>query len=236
MDKCLFISLLALSSLIARADALTATNYDAALYGPRAIVDTNIQDMIDSWFKGAATNNLVCVVAFDRPYGKKDAPFFYVNVINTTTNFIHGFLETPFEASADIELVDSKGSFIPKTDNGKIFNAWSDQQIKDWFDNIRRERSKLRVKSGSITDILFPLLYKQVTGEISLPRMFQLKEAGEYQLHMHMEVALTQLNAAKQIELVIFWLPEVVAKVQIRPEDIPLPDMRSNAKTNSLTK
>ena len=227
-----------LIALMAHGAEQTASNYNAAFYGPRAIVDRNMQDMVNSWFKAAETNGVVCAVSF-APTSWKGSPIFYVNIIDTTTNFIHGFLQRRFEGCANIQLLDPKGKPVPKTDAGREVSAWTDQQIKDWFENNREKPrpywylggKNIRETKG-IADTLFPLLPQQVSDSISLPKLFQLKEAGEYELHIKMKVAFTRLNSVGEMELKIFWLPEVVAKVQIRPENIPPPGLSSNAQTN----
>ena len=233
MRTLIFLTIIAFGNLIIRAADQIVTD---AFFGPRVIVRPEMQDTVDSWFKGKATNGLVCAVNFDRPYGNKKSPLFNVAVINATTNFIHAFLKVPLEASANIELLDPKGKPVAKTEAGKQINPWSDQQITDWFNDLLEKRSHFQAKSGSITGTFFPLLDFQVRGEVSLPHLFQLKQAGEYTLHLKMKVAFTRLNTAGKIEMNIFWLPEVVAKVQIRPEDIPLENRPATSQTNSPAK
>ena len=120
-------------------------NYNTVLYGPRAIVDPDMQGTVDSWFKGAKTNNIVCAISF-APVFEKGSPIFYVNLINTTTNYIRGLLAIPIQNRANIGLMDSEKNVVPKTEAGKKYNVWTDQQIKDWFEDNR--------KSLGLSDIL----------------------------------------------------------------------------------
>jgi hypothetical protein len=200
-------------------------DYNTVLYGPRAIVDPDMQGTVDSWFKGAKTNNIVCAVSF-APIFEKGSPVFYVNLVNTTTNYIRGLLVIPIQNRANIELLDAGGKSIPKTEAGKKFNVWNDQQIRDWFEDNRERppqfpwsRKSERDTKG-IADILFPLWPNTISYGISLPQLFQIEKAGEYELHFQMRMAQTKVNTSGKVELNIFWLPEVVAKIQIKPEDI----------------
>jgi hypothetical protein len=225
-----FVTNLATQLVTTAAKGVGATN------NQRILVDPDIQDTVDSWAKGAAaTNGLVCAISVDSAYWK-GSPKFYVNVINTTTNWIRGYLRLPFEAFADIALLDSGGKPLPKTEAGKRVGSWTDRQIEDWFNELRRKRSSLAVKSHSLTDVVFPLLSTQVSAGINLREMFLLKQAGEYTLHLRMRVAQTKLNAAGKIVLEIMWLPDVVAKVQVRPEDIPPESVLPAGRTNSPAK
>jgi len=224
-----------LSAFIIQA-ADMATNYNAALYGPRAIVDTDMQTTVDSWFKGAAaTNGIVCAVQLPST-SQKRPPAFYVTLLNTTTNFIQGWVNLPFEAFASIALFDSDGKLVAKTAAGEKVGTWTQQQIEDQF----YKGGHPMVKSRGKTSTLFPLLDSQVGGEISILKMFQIKQAGEYTLHLRMRfVRVTEDTSDKFFGEFIFqtiWLPEVVAKIQIRPEDIPPPDLPPNTQTNSSLK
>jgi hypothetical protein len=192
--------------------------------------DPDLQKMIDTWAKGAETNGIVCAIDF-APSSRKGSPIFYVNLINETTNFIRGLLRIPFDGHANIELLDPKGKPAPKTDAGKKVGAWTDQQIKDWFEN-HREKPFAEKKPKGIADILFPLWPATISNGINLAQMFQLKQAGDYTLHFQMRVAQTKLNTSGEIELNIFWLPEVIAKVQVRPEDIPPENVQTNSPAN----
>jgi hypothetical protein len=215
----------------------SVTKFRVAVNNQRVIVDPNLQGMVDSWAKGDATNGLVCGVVFARSDGISERPpIFYVNIINTTTNFISGCLNLPFEAFASIELFDSDGKQATKTTAGQRVGTWTQKQIEDWFNETHRKRSQAMTKSGSITSTLFPLLYEQVSGKISIFQMFQLNVAGEYSLHLKMRFVQVAEDASGQFTFQTTWLPEVVARVQIRPEDIPPENLSPSGQTNSSTK
>jgi hypothetical protein len=206
--------------------AQTASSNDVNTSNMLAVA-ADMQSVYSSWDKGAPTNGIVCAISF-APSSWKGSPVIYVNFINTTTNYIRGLLQIPIEARANIELLDSEGKAVPKTNEGKKFGVWTDQQMKDWFEDNREKppqfpwsRKSERDTKG-IAVILFPLLDAQISVGISLPLLFQIKQAGKYTLHFQIRVAQTKVDTSGKIDLNIFWLPEVVAKVQIRPEDIPL--------------
>ena len=131
---------------------------------------------------------------------------------------------------------------VPKTDAGKKVVAWTDQQIKDWFENNREKppqflgsRKSVQDTKG-IADMLFPLWPTQISSDVSLPQLFQIGKEGEYVLHFQLRMAQIKVDASGKMELNIFWLPEVVAKVEIRPEDIQLENLPATSQTNSPVK
>ena len=191
--------------------------------------DPDLQKMIDSMDKGAETNGLVCAIYVSRPSGAKDLlPTICVNVINTTTSWVHGGLNLPREVLFKIKMYDSHGVEVKRTKEGERFEDWSQGQIEEWF----REQVRLRRK-GRWIDVA-PLNYAQVGGRISLPELFQLEEAGEYTLHLRMPLIQVQKKASGKFIYKTTWLPEVVAKVQILPEDIASlksPNIQSNSPT-----
>jgi len=210
---------------------LHVTNTGVSLNSGRILVDPDMQAIVDSWAKGTVTNGLACGVAFARPSGIMDPlPVFYVNVINTTTNFIIGYLNLPFEALVSIGLFDSDGKPVAKTTAGQRVGTWTQQQIEDWFNKSHQNRSQSMTKSGSITSTLFPLSPSVMSIGISVSNMFQLKKAGEYTLHLRMRFTQVKEDVSGRFSFQSTWLPEVVAKVQIKPGDI-LPDSKTNSPT-----
>lgn len=195
---------------------------------PTFKVDLNLQEMIDSWTKGAATNGLVCGIDFSRPDVGKNSPTCYVNVINITTNWVRNYLDIPLQGAANIELLDSQGKPVEKTETGKEYGIWTDKQITDWRKN----------KPKWITFMALPLEYSQVGAGFSIPQTFKLKDVGEYTLHVHvaMRPIQGQKGASGEMYYPIQWLPEVVGKVQIRSEDIQPENLLRSNQTNSLTK
>ena len=212
--------------------AKTTTNENSIVSWHNA----DYQKMIDSWAKGGETNGMLCAVSFARPYGNKEGTLFYVYVINATTNYIYGFIHIPFEAFANIALYDSQGKPVAKTDAGKKVGSWTEQKIEEWVNEIRQKRNHAPTISGSLTDVLWPSLDHIMSKDISVSHMFQLKQSGEYTLHLQMRFVQNKPTASGEFHLQITWLPEVVAKVQILPQDIPLPDLPPSIQTNSPAK
>jgi hypothetical protein len=196
------------------------------------LIAADNKSMIDSWNKGATTNGLICGVAF-APASEKGSPIFYVNIINTTTNWIRGYLNLPFEALASIALFDADGKSVSKTIVGQRVGTWTQKQVEDWFMEIYRKRTHAMTESGSITSTLWPLLPAQVSGEISIFQMFQIKQAGEYTLHLRMRFVRVEKDASGNRTFSTIWLPEVTAKVQILPQDIPPENLPTSSQTNS---
>jgi hypothetical protein len=189
--------------------------------------DTDFQRMLDSWPKGAVTNGLACALQLFRPSGGRDLlPLCSVNVVNTTTNWVKGYLNVPLQGLIYMELFDSQGKQVKKTTKGKEYVLWTDKQIEDWINGRPRE----------LGFSIPPLLCNQANGSISFPEEFALTQPGEYSFHLRMRLVQNKKDASGRLFLQTTWLPEVIAKVQIRPEDIPPPDLPSNAQTNSLNK
>ena len=212
----------------AEQSSITKVNNNVATNNQGISVDPDFQQMMDSWPKGVATNGLICAIQIFRPAGAKELlPLCCVNVINTTTNWIKGYLDIPLQGLVEMELFDPLGNQVEKTAVGKGYDVWTDEQIERWINGRPRGGTAFRVS---------PLLYCKTNGRISFPEAFTLKKSGEYTLHLRMRLVQGDEDSLGQIHLQRIWLPEVVAKVQIRPEDIPLPDLPPNAQTNSLTK
>jgi hypothetical protein len=209
------------------ADEELATN---AAVGTIAKGDPDLQRMIDSWAKGDETNGFLCAISFALVF-ENGSPVFYVNLVNTTTNYIRGILRIPFDGRTEIELLDSNGKPVPKTDAGKRVGVWSDRQIEDWF-----EKQIKKKQPRGIADILFPLSPATISNGISLPQLFQLKESGEYTLSYHLRMAQIKTDQSGKMGLNMFWMPGVNAKVQVRPEDISPPDSSPDMETNSSVK
>jgi hypothetical protein len=217
---------LSLMELSTKGGDPTILNNTSIAYGPRVIVDTNIQDTVDSWFKGSQTNGLVCAMAFDPP-SWSGSPEFNVNIINGTTNFIRGFVRLPFDDSANIDLFDSNTNPVPKTQFGEKVNACSDQKAKELFQEYLKASSPSSYIDGKPTrntngavDVLFPLLAEQISNETSLPKLFKLKHPGEYELHLQMRAAFVHVDSSGKVKFDMFWFPEVVAKVQVVEKEV----------------
>jgi hypothetical protein len=198
---------------------------------PTQVRDPDLQNAINSWAKGAETNGIVCGISF-APYTEKESPIFYVNLINQTTNFVRGLLRMPLEAYAHFDLLDAGGKSVPKTETGAKVGTWTDQQVIHWCERLLKSAKGKKQPKG-YSDILFPLLPETVSSGISIPRMFQLKQPGDYTLHFRMCVVQAEVAPSREIDLKMFWMPEAVADVPIRPADIGLSDSPSHSETNS---
>lgn len=184
-------------------------------------VDHDMQSMIDSWPKGAKTNGLYCAIelaSFEhRPQGKEWPPVCCINVVNTTANDVSDCLKLPLASLLQIELFDSQGKPVEKTATGKQFGSWTQKQIKDWFDEMQRIRWRgryFRVPG---------LLYAQIGNPFSISQAFQVKQSGEYTLHLSLRLIQSKQDRSDQLSTIV--LPEVITKVQIRPNDIPPIDL-----------
>jgi hypothetical protein len=183
-----------------------------------------IQDVVDSWVKGAKANGLACAISF-APDSNNGTPLGYVYVINTTTNYMLGYLRLPIEAVSQITLYNSQGEQIKKTAIGEHFEYWTQSQIKNWFDEMNRVRWNRR---GFRIDGMF---FQQLSGGINFLQSFQIKQPGEYTLHL--AARLVKSEQDKSGQFLTTSLPEVVAKVQIQPKDIAPTNSVQNDQTNS---
>ena len=174
-------------------------------------------------------NDLSCVLQFliSRP----KPPVCYVTVVNHTTNAIVGVMG-PAPCLFAVELFDSGGKPIEKTDAGKKFGLpLSQEEIKSWWP----------VQHGPsyrppffLTSPIQP--YPGIgVGEFSIPETFQLRQSGEYELHLRMRLIQCKQEASGQLYFSMIWLPEVTAKVQIRPKEVSLKNLLSDGGTNSST-
>lgn len=218
---------------ITGADLSNATNAPAPAtpYDPikNPLLDADTRAMIDKWPKGLATNGLYCAVQFVRRGGVKGSdPICYVNVVNTTTNYFRSFLNLSPEYLIQEELFDSGGKPVEKTATGRLSRT-SVSQIQEYY----RENAHVRFRSKHM--LVWPISYAQIGG-VSIPATFQLTHPGVYTLHVRMQLVDGKWDESKNLHLRPTWLPEVVAKVQIRPEDITTSSQSPSGETNLLPK
>ena len=179
-------------------------------------------------FVEIATNNLGYFTNFsssvkiDYPYPTR-TPICYVNLSNNRigdfarnqTNNDY-FLNMPRENLFAIELLDASGKPVGKTASGSQFGLpLTDKQVTDWYNKAMNHTNPRR--SATLIAIL-PHNTLPV-GFFNIPEMFEIKEAGEYTLHVRMRLIKRSL---------FVWLPEATSKVQIRPEDILPPPGQTN--------
>lgn len=147
------------------------------------------------------------------------SPACWVYIHNHTTNFI-GCLRMPAPYLCKIALLDQQGKEVRKTTFGNTYGqALSQGQIDKWLRNWnnRHQLPYIRIYAGGIqklsdmrTDICF----------FSLKDAFQIIKPGEYELHLQVRLIQTGQDSSGKLHYPVNWLPEVVTKVQIAPEDI----------------
>ncbi len=182
---------------------------------------TDFQVMLNSWDKGKETNGLICGI--QRSSDRSNKPLvFYACVINTTTNWVKGYLGLPLQGLSEIHLFDSNGIPVNKSQSGNSFTIWSETQIMDW----------LKLRPRGINFFILPQDASIVNSDINLGREFQLKHPGEYTLHLKMCMMQIQTDKTGRTFHRKYWLPEVATKVLIRPDDILPFYSPTNGQTN----
>lgn len=180
------------------------------------------------------TNDLSCVlqVTYDKELSSMHPPVCWVTVLNHTTNLIRGVVG-PAPCLFAIELFDSNGKQIKKTNGGKKFGMpLSQEEINSWWPVQHGVSYRLPIFTSSPTTP-FP---GTGVANFNISDAFQIKEAGEYSLHLRMRLIQTKPDVSGQPNFSMIWLPEVIAKVQIRPEDIPPENILQNGQTNPPAK
>jgi hypothetical protein len=176
------------------------------------------------------TNDLSCVLQFTSRDGltSMHPPVCWVTVLNHTTNNIRGVVG-PAPCLFAIELFDSNGKLVEKTSIGKKFGTpLSQEEIKSWWPVQRGVSYRLPIFTSGPNP---PLPGIQV-GTFSVSDAFQVKEAGEYTLHLRMRFIQTKVDISGHAYFPIIWLPEVTTKVQIQPGDIPSEKLLPIGQTN----
>jgi len=198
-----------------------ATPYDP-LKNP--MLDAETMAMINKWPRGADTNGLYCAINIVNDWVGFNLNC-AVNIINTTTNFYRTILGLPREANLQIELLDSSGTPVEKTSAGKLFQTWPESKMDTWV------RQALRNRSRGTFFAVWSVAYTQVYS-FRIPEIFNLKEPGEYTLHLRYELVEAKFNSSQRYEhLKTLWLPEVVATIHIHADDLRPPGA-SASQTN----
>ena len=131
------------------------------------------------------------------------------------------FLNMPSTNLFSVELYDLSGKPVGKTKEGLQFGLpLTSQQIEDWNYQMMSHRD------GARLCMICPHDSRQV-GVISIRENFEIKQAGEYILHLRMRLIMNMQYA---------WLPETTGKVLIRPEDILPPGSPQVGGVNMPTK
>jgi hypothetical protein len=163
----------------------------------------------DKAYHGQAdTNGLACKVYFSgfALSPSQQPPVCVVLVTNETTNTSHNYWRSFPTNYLKIELLDSSRNPTKKTPEGEKYEAsiTEGELVKIFY-------SKRNWRSGIVkihpTETQF--------ASFSIPELFEVKEAGEYTLHVQMR--LIQVWP----EFKITWLPEATAEIQIQTNDKP---------------
>lgn len=196
------------------------------------LMPTQENSVKSNWFFSTdSTNGLACVLWVETAWPLQNSqllPACLVYVTNATTNRIW-WLFMPATNLFNIELFDSQGKSVEKTSLGKMFDLpLTQKRISDWYNDKHWQI----MRHGRAFEV-YPSMRIQ-TRSFSIPEAFEIKEAGEYTLHVQMRLIGNGPDSSGHFP--ITWLPEAVAKVQIRPEDIPPENLLPNVQTNSSAK
>ena len=203
----------------------------------------------------AVSTNVFCTLSIDpiNSWNAWPSPICSVRLCNSTDSKLSG-LQLSAEKLFDVNLVDTNGQFVKKTEYGKQFGqALTQKQLNDWVIPIRITG---HISAGWFFVPFGPGAQHWVdVGNFSIPKVFELTHAGEYTLHMRMRLIQScisdqsgmirtnildaqQLGAGRKMPTIFqsIWLPEVTAKVQIPPEDILPENLSPSSQTNSPIK
>lgn len=166
------------------------------------------------------TNGLKCVLWMsDRPwYMGQQPPACKVCVITTTTNHFDwcwkGYLGYTTNY-LEIELMDFSGKPVQRTALGSNYTHFPSQpQVDASFTDYLKGNRRMR----HFTSLRFePDLPLHQFTSFSIPELFQIKEAGEYTLRVH--IRLLQKPNGRGPGWTITPVPEVVIKIQIRSNE-----------------
>ncbi len=198
--------------------------------GDRSERAPDMPAMIATWPHGNTTNGLFCAIQFYPPSGVIESETYCtVYVANTTSNDLHAFLRLPPQALFRVSLIDTNGKPVDAASLGESTNQWTESAMTAWLDEQNRLRSNGRYFS------LHPFGYAEVEN-LPLGKLFQLKHPGEYTLHLTMLLVKNNPDAAGNTRLTNTVMPEVVAKIQILPQDIPQAAGIQNTNTNAVPK
>jgi len=177
------------------------------------------RELIDTWPKGTSTNGLFCALSFGAAY-TNGLPVFYANIINTTTNFIHGFVGLSPHASLNLALFDPDGKLVGKTLEGQQTGTATEAEISDWFEKDIVGGRDGHIRGRAPVNTLFPASWQQIGNAINVTQLFHQTRPGEHELHVRIRVAFSSSDANGKTTLNMFWMPEVVAKVLVPPNAV----------------
>ena len=135
------------------------------------------------------------------------------------------FLNLPTTDLFSVDLFDISGKPVGKSQRGLQFGLpITGQQIADWFGKAMNRTNRYQ---RDAIHMICPHESLQV-GVFSIPDLFEIKQAGEYTLHVRMRLIMSGQYYA--------WLPEATGQVRIRPEDIPPLALPQLGQTNTPPK
>ena len=146
-------------------------------------------------------------------------PVCWVSIFNHSTDYL-GCLNMVATNFCRIALLDKRGYQVQKTKLGERYGeALSQEQIATWRHNWNNPHRRMLIRllpngiakfADAPTEICF----------FGVKDAFEIKVAGEYELHLQMRLIQVGKDGSGKLYYPITWLPEVVAKIQIRPEEI----------------
>ena len=227
----IILTLAAITALTMAAKCQSANRINISPHFSEIISHTSTNSYTDNVYHGEPTNGLGCNIDLTtfKPEPRQCVPWFLVYIYNESTNNFH-FVKLPMEALFKIELLDLAGNPVERTIAGKKYeNWWTDKDIYGWIHNeVAKGNSRWLFFS------LWPSDSKQY-GKFSIQELFMVKQAGEYALHFQMRL-VRNIQDSSGVNQSTILLPDVVAKVQIQPEDIPPENLSATGKTNFLVK
>jgi hypothetical protein len=148
-------------------------------------------------------------------------PFCTVYINNKSTNIFLKCWVVYQDSYLKIDLLDSEGRPVEKTEAGKLCgNLPSQQQLRELALKRNQEHSLGRFRTDGFRPIL-AMANNQISTSFDLSDLFELKQAGKYTLQMQMPLIQNPNVFDTNSDFKITWLPEVTAKIQIRSGDIP---------------
>jgi len=141
-----------------------------------------------------------------------------VSVISTTTNHFDWCWKGNRTNLMKIELLDSTGKPVEKTDEGlKYGDFLTERQYQEFFKYGKRPaqlKGYVFISPASSP----PLSDGRYLDSFSIPELFKITEPGEYTLRVRIHMGQREFNEKKLKQLIM--PPEVSAKIQMRTNEI----------------
>jgi hypothetical protein len=193
------------------------------------IVVTNFLGSKADWiFSQSTTNGLIYGITSPSVMRRHPNEKWGAIVISLATNNDHSvFMGQSSESCLDLNLFDPNGNPVKKTALGKTFG---NPVVQATLEKAFWE------KGGRIMFSLhhpYPVKLFTVPG---VSQLFVLKEPGEYTLHVKMRLIKNSGNVSGHPQFQQIWLPEIIVKIETRPEDISTENLPSSVQTNSPAK